>query len=232
MTLAEKILALRTERNLSQGDLAEKLDVSRQSVSKWETGQSVPELDKLIRLADVFGVSVDQLVREGGPPKPAVETPPAAQPQIVYVERPGRCLTAVQILGVVCTAGGAGLCIMGDDELFLIGMVVLIAGLPLLLAKKHPFLLFGWLAWAMGYLFLCTPAIMGPDLGAWQPFTGLAWAWRWLMADGALGGSILLMGLLFLLAYGVLSVLAILMPILTIRLARQTWKKRAEHAPA
>ena len=192
----------------------------------------MPELDKLIRLADVFGVSVDQLVREGGPPKPAVETPPAAQPQIVYVERPGRCLTAVQILGVVCTAGGAGLCIMGDDELFLIGMVVLIAGLPLLLAKKHPFLLFGWLAWAMGYLFLCTPAIMGPDLGAWQPFTGLAWAWRWLMADGALGGSILLMGLLFLLAYGVLSVLAILMPILTIRLARQTWKKRAEHAPA
>lgn len=232
MTLAEKILALRTERNLSQGDLAEKLDVSRQSVSKWETGQSVPELDKLIRLADVFGVSVDQLVREGGPPKPAVETPPAAQSQIVYVERPGRCLTAVQILGVVCTAGGAGLCIMGDDELFLIGMVVLIAGLPLLLAKKHPFLLFGWLAWAMGYLFLCTPAIMGPDLGAWQPFTGLAWAWRWLMADGALGGSILLMGLLFLLAYGVLSVLAILLPILTIRLARQTWKKRAEHAPA
>lgn len=232
MTLAEKILALRTERNLSQGDLAEKLDVSRQSVSKWETGQSVPELDKLIRLADVFGVSVDQLVREGGPPKPAVETPPAAQPQIVYVERPGRCLTAVQILGVVCTAGGAGLCIMGDDELSLIGMVVLIAGLPLLLAKKHPFLLFGWLAWAMGYLFLCTPAIMGPDLGAWQPFTGLVWAWRWLMADGALGGSILLMGLLFLLAYGALSVLAILLPILTIRLARQTWKKRAEHAPA
>ena len=41
MTLAEKILALRTERNLSQGDLAEKLDVSRQSVSKWETGVSL-----------------------------------------------------------------------------------------------------------------------------------------------------------------------------------------------
>ena len=62
MTLAEKILALRTERNLSQGDLAEKLDVSRQSVSKWETGQSVPELDKLIKLADLFMVSLDELV--------------------------------------------------------------------------------------------------------------------------------------------------------------------------
>lgn len=235
MTLAEKILTLRTGRNLSQGELAEKLEVSRQSVSKWETGQSVPELDKLIKLADLFGVSVDQLVREGDAPEAAAEppkgeTPPAAQPQIVYVERPRRGLTTTQILGVVCTAGGAGLCLLaavkGDDELFLIGMVVLIAGLPLLLGKKHPFLLFGWLAWAMGYLFLCTPAIMGPVLGSWQPFTGLVMSWRWLMADGALGGSILLMILLFLLAYGVLSALTIILPVATIRLAWKRWKKR------
>ena len=64
MTLAEKITVLRGERKLSQGDLAEKLNVSRQSVSKWETGQSVPELDKLIKLADLFGVSVDVLDRK------------------------------------------------------------------------------------------------------------------------------------------------------------------------
>jgi len=64
MTLAEKILKLRTARGLSQGDLAEALEVSRQSVSKWETGQSVPDLDKIIKLADMFGVSVDELVRE------------------------------------------------------------------------------------------------------------------------------------------------------------------------
>ena len=62
MTLSEKITALRTGRKLSQGDVAERLDVSRQSVSKWETGQSVPELDKIVRLADLFGVSVDELV--------------------------------------------------------------------------------------------------------------------------------------------------------------------------
>lgn len=236
MTLAEKILALRTERSLSQGDLAEKLDVSRQSVSKWETGQSVPELDKLIKLADLFGVSVDQLVREGDPPKPAVETPPAAQPQIVYVERPGRRLTAVQILGVVCTAGGAGLSLVwavtDNAELLIIAMAILAAGLPLLLAKKHPFLLFGWLVWAVGYLFLCTPAIMGPVMGAWQPFSGLVMSWRWLMADGALGGNILLVILFFLLAYGALSVLAILLPAATIRLAWKRWKVRREHAPA
>ena len=237
MTLAERILELRTRQKLSQGDLAERLEVSRQSVSKWETGQSVPELDKLIKLADLFGVSVDQLVREGDTPgaatdAPKGETPPAAQPQIVYVERPRRGLTTTQILGVVCTAGGAGLCLLaavkGDDELFLIGMVVLIAGLPLLLAKRHPFLLFGWLAWAMGYLFLCTPAIMGPALGVWQPFTGLVEAWLWLVADGALGGSILLMILLFLLSYGALSALTILLPVHTARLAWKRWKGRGE----
>lgn len=241
MTLAEKILTLRTGQNLSQGELAEKLEVSRQSVSKWETGQSVPELDKLIKLADLFRVSVDQLVREGDVPEAAAEapigeTPPAAQPQIVYVERPWRGPATAQILGLVCTAGGAGLCLISaataNDEVFLIGLVVLIAGLPLLLAKKHPFLLFGWLAWAMGYLFLCTPAIMGPALGVWQPFTGLVWAWRWLMADGAPGASILLMGLLLLLAYGTLSALTILLPVLTARLCWKSWKKRAGKSPS
>ena len=62
MTLAEKILALRTEQGLSQGDLAEKLEVSRQSVSKWETGQATPDLDKIIKLADLFGVTTDYLL--------------------------------------------------------------------------------------------------------------------------------------------------------------------------
>ena len=105
MTLAKKIAALRGERRLSQGDLAERLDVSRQSVSKWETGQSVPELDKLIRLADLFGVSVDELVREGEPPRPEAETGGAEpEPKLVYVERKG--LRPAQILGIVLTVVG------------------------------------------------------------------------------------------------------------------------------
>lgn len=70
MELSQKIYELRTGSGLSQLDLAEKLGVSRQSVSKWETGQAVPDLDKLIRLADLFGISVDELVREGERPLP------------------------------------------------------------------------------------------------------------------------------------------------------------------
>ena len=100
MTLAEKIAALRGERKLSQGDLAEKLDVSRQSVSKWETGQAVPELDKIIKLADVFGVSVDELVREEAVPRPEPLRPEVTE-RIVYIENPPKGLTPVQVLGVV-----------------------------------------------------------------------------------------------------------------------------------
>ena len=67
MSLAENIYRFRTERNMSQLDLANDLEVSRQSVSKWETGTAVPELDKLVRLSKLFDVSLDELV-SGEPP--------------------------------------------------------------------------------------------------------------------------------------------------------------------
>lgn len=103
MTLSEKIAALRTGLGLSQGDVAEKLEVSRQSVSKWETGQSVPEVDKLIKLADLFGVSVDELVREGERPQP----PQTPEPQVIYVkEKQG--LTGIQTAGVCVELIGLG----------------------------------------------------------------------------------------------------------------------------
>ena len=62
MNLGENIYRLRTSQNMSQGDLADALDVSRQSVSKWENNNAVPELDKLIKMSEIFGVSLDQLV--------------------------------------------------------------------------------------------------------------------------------------------------------------------------
>ena len=63
MTLGEKIYKLRTERNLSQGDLSEILEVSRQSVSKWENDAATPDLDKIIKLSEVFGITIDELVK-------------------------------------------------------------------------------------------------------------------------------------------------------------------------
>lgn len=63
MMLGEKIALLRGQNKMSQGDLAEKLEVSRQSVSKWETGASVPELDKLIMMSKLFNITLDELVQ-------------------------------------------------------------------------------------------------------------------------------------------------------------------------
>ena len=153
MTLAEKILSLRTQRGMSQDDLAEKLEVSRQSVSKWETAQSTPDLDKIIKLADLFGVSVDQLVRDGERPRPP--EPPEAK--VIYVEREKQGLTPIQTLGVVVEVTGVGLSLvglMGAPVLILPGAALVVLGLPLLLAKKHPFLIMGWLAVGLSCLAL------------------------------------------------------------------------------
>lgn len=79
MALGQHISRLRTEQNLTQDQLAEQLGVSRQSVSKWETDASVPDLDKLVKLSQLFSVSLDELVTGEAPPPP--EREPAPQPQ-------------------------------------------------------------------------------------------------------------------------------------------------------
>lgn len=62
MNLADRILAYRKSKGLSQEELAEVLNVSRQTISKWETGQSQPDLDKLLPLCELFEISADELL--------------------------------------------------------------------------------------------------------------------------------------------------------------------------
>ena len=64
MILADKIIELRKKNGWSQEDLAEKLNVSRQSVSKWESAQSVPDMTRILMLSEVFGVSTDYLLKD------------------------------------------------------------------------------------------------------------------------------------------------------------------------
>ncbi|MGL6199843.1 MAG: helix-turn-helix domain-containing protein [Lachnospiraceae bacterium] len=64
MILADKIMQLRKKNGWSQEELAEKLNVSRQSVSKWEGAISVPDLDKILKLGQIFGVSTDYLLKD------------------------------------------------------------------------------------------------------------------------------------------------------------------------
>ncbi len=64
MSFAEKIYNLRLHHRYSQEMLAEKLHVSRQAISKWESGATLPETDKLIALSDFFGTSIDYLLKD------------------------------------------------------------------------------------------------------------------------------------------------------------------------
>ena len=108
MTLGENIVRLRTQRNWSQGDLADALDISRQSVSKWETDASVPELEKLLKLSELFGVTLDALVRSEDAPRsePAAaevqNDPSSFAPQAVPARDKSR-----SIIGTVLLCTGA-----------------------------------------------------------------------------------------------------------------------------
>ena len=64
MILADKIIEQRKKNGWSQEELAEKMDVSRQSISKWESAQSVPDMGRIVLLSQLFGVSTDYLLKD------------------------------------------------------------------------------------------------------------------------------------------------------------------------
>lgn len=167
MTLGETIHQLRTSRGMSQGDLADALEVSRQSVSKWETDASVPDLDKLVRLSRLFGVTLDQLVcgaeeqlREAGegltPEKTTGEgAAPAPVRRIV-----GAVLLAVSLMGFLMCVLLFGL----DGVLFglLFTLPFILCGAFCLTIRKRLGL---WCAWG-AYL---------PQQIYWTMGTGITW---------------------------------------------------------
>ena len=92
MQLADKIMTLRKKSGWSQEELAEKLDVSRQSVSKWESGQSIPELDKVVQISTLFGVSTDYLLKnepDDSEPESEIAKEPSEEPYADPAEKPG-----------------------------------------------------------------------------------------------------------------------------------------------
>lgn len=64
MNFNEKLQKLRKEKKYSQEELADMLDVTRQSVSKWESGQTYPEMDKLLAICKIFGCTLEELTND------------------------------------------------------------------------------------------------------------------------------------------------------------------------
>ena len=153
MNLGENIYRLRTDRNMSQGDFAEALDVSRQSVSKWENNTAVPELDKLVKMAEIFHITLDELVSGEKPETaPASLEKPEQTEKIIYVERTiPATVSAWNILGVALLIAsiGVGLILSNYDkkfgllEIFLMTLPIAICGIVCIIAK-HPS---PWCAW-------------------------------------------------------------------------------------
>lgn len=99
MTLGEKIYHLRLENNMPQGDLANALGVSRQSVSKWETNTSVPEVNKLVKMSELFNISLDELIR-GVKPEEIKSEPKNSDMYVQKSGLPTRKIVGLIILGI------------------------------------------------------------------------------------------------------------------------------------
>ncbi len=67
MKFNEKIILLRKNKNLSQEDLGNELGVARQTISKWELGETTPEMDKLIKMSEIFEITLDDLIKDTEP---------------------------------------------------------------------------------------------------------------------------------------------------------------------
>ena len=153
MTLGGNIHRLRTKQNMSQGDLADALGVSRQSISKWETDGAVPELDKLLKLSNIFGVTLDELVHGAE----AATTPPSPEvtvTQVVHTTPSGRVVAGFVLMGLalLCLLFFTVMGVAAAGLLFMIPFVI--CSMVLFLCKKHPVLYCFWTLLVMVDLYL------------------------------------------------------------------------------
>ena len=151
MELKERLVQLRKDHGLSQNDLAEKLNVSRQAISKWESGQSTPDLDKLLALSQCFGVTMDELTGDRPVPGAAGAKAPAPvdeQPRTAFRVGVGLCLAGVGLLAALGlllllapsaaerVSGSSAVTLDGTGLLFLLAAAAMAAGIFLILRRK------------------------------------------------------------------------------------------------
>ena len=163
MTLGEKISKLRTTNKMSQGELAEKLNVSRQSISKWETNSSVPELDKLIQLSNLFDITLDDLVRKEdleASDAPEEEVPSSLPQQTRIIIH--HSMSMQKVVGFILLALGILCCLLAlviGSGLLVIGGYIIFCSVICLLVKKYAGLIIGWIT--MIQAIVLTPFITG-----------------------------------------------------------------------
>ncbi len=151
--LSERIYKFRRKKGLSQEQLAEKIGVSRQAISKWESGTSTPELEKLLALSECFGITLDKLVKDEAENQEISEASPKSEENIVSkaVEMKvgiGLCLTGAICLilsGIMMVTNrsvteqlnaASTITLNGSGILLILCVLSMVVGLVLILRKK------------------------------------------------------------------------------------------------
>lgn len=123
MILADKIIDLRKKSGLSQEELAEKMGVSRQSVSKWESAQSIPDLNKILALSEIFGVSTDYLLKDENDSenKEIISTDDSGDALRKVSMEDANSFLRINEKNAPKTSLGVSLCILAPIPLFILG---------------------------------------------------------------------------------------------------------------
>ena len=130
MNLGENIYKNRVRCNLSQGDLADALEVSRQSVSKWENNAAVPELDKLVRMHTIFDISLDELIFDEKNQQPViVQAAPTERPLHTVI---GLILLFFGLLSFLLSAFWGSNLVVGEQVGEMISVCLILASIALL----------------------------------------------------------------------------------------------------
>ena len=114
----DNLVKMRKLRRLTQEDIAERLDVTRQTVAKWEAGESVPDLDRCRMLADLFGVSLDDLANYESEESLGLGLPPKGKHLfgVVTVGDKGQIVIPAKARKLFGIAAGDRLVVLGDEE--------------------------------------------------------------------------------------------------------------------
>ena len=166
-TIGERIYDIRKKRNMSQGELADKLDVSRQTVSKWENNMCLPEVEKLLQLSEALGVTTDYIL------KGIAEKESTAEKETVYVyikepcdEKEEKKRKSRRNSGIVLLSVGG----LATVVLVLIGLiipavltgVVCLVGIILAFGEKHPILAAAWTVYIVAMCCLSPFMMISP----------------------------------------------------------------------
>lgn len=158
MNIADRIQALRKTKGISQEELADQIGVSRQAVSKWESEQSTPDLEKVIIMSDFFGVTTDYLLKGIEPVRDKEQKSKVAIGKILYISS-----TALIAIGLFCALGTwyekqTMTAVSGSMIIQAVGLVGYFAG-RILSEEKAPFYV-NWLT-IVGLIFMPVSMITG-----------------------------------------------------------------------